>query len=495
MAMQAHSIVWEEALFGPPEPKWVTEPSIKAIKSIVRKVLHIYETEPVEINFLAQGAFNKLYTIQIKGRHPEHVIRVTLPVDPKVKVESEAATIILLDQHTDIPVPSIIAFDSSNQNVLGYEWILMKFMRGQMIATAWPTMTWPKKEELVRRVAQSLAQLFKHRFNGIGNVYLQDSGNSLPVAQPVADPMSKDQPHHVDHRLGEMVSMQLFWKDRLQQDSKRGPFRTSAEWLTTVLQLIINENREKIEKLTSSKSHTQDPNLEVGFGLSLGPEVQLESLEETIPIPALIHLLDSDSDSDSGEIEDAEKVIELAKRLVEAVPIFFPVSSTDEAEPTCLYHDDVNMHNILVNSEDQSKLSAILDWEFVSSVPLWKACQYPVFLRGKSRNIKPQRDGYFWPDPALVASGEECEQVMYDEHMLEYEQTILRPIFEAEMLKQVPYWSQVREKSVRQADFETAVSWCDSPITWGRVRDWLERTLAGEKQYRRLEEIYDVDMA
>jgi aminoglycoside phosphotransferase (APT) family kinase protein len=85
-------------------------------------------------------------------------MRVSLPVDPHVKVESEAATIKLVEQHTDIPVPSIIGFDSFNENDLGYEWILMKSMKGQILETAWKTMAWQEKGELVRKVAHYLAQ-------------------------------------------------------------------------------------------------------------------------------------------------------------------------------------------------------------------------------------------------------------------------------------------------------------------------------------------------
>ena len=159
------------------------------------------------------------------------------------------------------------------------------------------------------------------------------------------------------------------------------------------------------------------------------------------------------------------------------------------AEVTCLYHDDVNWHNILADPDEQGVLTAILDWECVSTVPLWKACQYPLFLQGQPRDEEPQHDEYFWPEAEQVASGEEVEQVLYGEHMLEYEQTKLRPIFEEEMTKVVPEWSEVRQKSIRQADFALAVNWCDGPFTYRRVKVWLERILAGKKEYQRLEEV------
>jgi aminoglycoside phosphotransferase (APT) family kinase protein len=143
---------------------------------------------------------------QVEHRSPKSM-RVSLPVDTHVKVESEAATIKLVQQHTDIPVPSIIAFDSFNENDLGYEWILIKFMKGQILETAWKTMAWQEKEELVRKVAHYLAQLFKQSFEGIGNVYLQNTGTNLADTDAIAGGTSHcAQSNTPDHRLGEMVA-------------------------------------------------------------------------------------------------------------------------------------------------------------------------------------------------------------------------------------------------------------------------------------------------
>jgi hypothetical protein len=94
-----------------------------------------------------------------------------------------------------------------------------------------------------------------------------------------------------------------------------------------------------------------------------------------------------------------------------------------------------------VDTEERGALTAILDWECISTVPLWKAFEYPVFPQGQLRDEKPQHGEYFWPEPEQIASGEEYEQVLFGEHMLEYDQTRLRPIFEEEMQKLVPRWS------------------------------------------------------
>ena len=148
-------------------------------------------------------------------------MRVALPVDPHVKIESEAATMKLVAQHTNIPVPSIISFDSSSKNELGYEWILMDFMEGQVLETAWMTMTWSMKEELVTEVARSLAQLFKLRFKGIGSVYFQKKGTRDAEAGGFTGGLTGGprgvKAHSFDYKIGEMVSMELFWNNRLSR--------------------------------------------------------------------------------------------------------------------------------------------------------------------------------------------------------------------------------------------------------------------------------------
>lgn len=93
MNKQGHPAIWEKHDFGQLEPKWTSEPSVDAIKSIMKQTLHIGETTPINISFLAQGAFSKLYSISIGAVNPEYVMRVSLPVDHHVKVESEAATV------------------------------------------------------------------------------------------------------------------------------------------------------------------------------------------------------------------------------------------------------------------------------------------------------------------------------------------------------------------------------------------------------------------
>ena len=57
--------------------------------------------------------------------HVELVARVARRFMPRLKTESEVATINYLRQKTNVPVPTIYHYDSNPYNRLGGEWILM----------------------------------------------------------------------------------------------------------------------------------------------------------------------------------------------------------------------------------------------------------------------------------------------------------------------------------------------------------------------------------
>jgi Ser/Thr protein kinase RdoA (MazF antagonist) len=59
-------------------------------------------------------------------------------------------------------------------------------------------------------------------------------------------------------------------------------------------------------------------------------------------------------------------------------------------EPSILFHGDLSMQNILV--DDDGKIIGIVDWECVSALALWKACQLPELLEDRDRNEELKRE-------------------------------------------------------------------------------------------------------
>ena len=408
-----------EGTWGGQQPQWTKEPSLDVVVKVACLGLGLASTPEATISFLGQGAFNKLY--KITSSIGDFVMRVTLPVDPHYKTSSEAATLDLIYRRTNIRVPKVVAHDASNENELGFEWILMEYMPGVTLDEAWATMTWPGKCRLVEGLVSASAQLFRLRSKGIGNIYKVDASTSN------TSDCSISYGHEIlsDYMVRRIASMPFFWASRLSLDVYRGPFKSSTDWLTTRLALL--------------KHDTDQP-------------------------------LSSDADSDDEEERDLNR--EMVILLLQLMPQFFPASLAGNEE-FGLRHDDVSSRNIMVDPRTE-ELTAVVDWECVSFVPLWKVCQLPWVLISRERTSEPQKHRYIHRD-------DEPDE-LYFIHLEDYEKTCLRKLFFEQMAKFEPAWMEVHRLSEAKADFDYAVENCDSEINRKRIRTWLENAAAGKEQ-------------
>ncbi|KAF3006915.1 hypothetical protein E8E13_011212 [Curvularia kusanoi] len=411
---------WVNKTFGL-EPRWTKEPDVNIMAFIAHTHLGCDEEALPDVAFYAQGAFNKLY--KVSTADTTCLMRVSLPVAPHYKTESEVATIEFVRQRTSLPIPHSIAFDSDNENELGFEWILMEMMPGVPLRKRWRKMSWDAKENIVKCLAENHARLFEHRFHGIGNIF-----DSRKLASATS------------FTLDRMVSLIFFWGEHLTHDVSRGPFTSSHDWLKARLQLVLTDQQRTL-----------------------------------------------DSTCDEDEIEDAEAALDLAKRLLEILPtIFLPNAS----ESTMLFHDDLSMQNIMV--DDDGQLTAVIDWECVSAMPLWRACQVPVLLDQRTREEKPDKKRYAsdaGEEDAKDHDGLDNEGTtnLYWEHALEYEMTQLRKLFLTEMQKMQPEWVATIRDNGLKADFEMAVQNCDNGLAFKLIKRWIDALVLGDVQSLRAE--------
>jgi len=154
---------WTEAYNS--YPIWTSEPELNSIKDIVASLIL---AEPIEtsdrdglkVEFLADGAHHRIYEVNHPSLPTPYLFRVAVPVDPKYKMESEMATLVFLRQRSTIPVARPIAWDSSANNSLGYEWCLIEKLPGVELRDVWYKMPWEKKLDLVDDLAVVMAQLW-----------------------------------------------------------------------------------------------------------------------------------------------------------------------------------------------------------------------------------------------------------------------------------------------------------------------------------------------
>jgi len=389
---------WVPKTFGL-EPAWTREPNLEAAEQIVKSRL---AKSSVTISFLAQGAFNKLYDVTSDGETESFVLRIALPVDPRYKTLSEAATMDWMRHNSNIPVPAVVAYETSRANPVGFEWILMTKIPGKPLADAWRSIPYLAKERLVKRFAEYSSCLFKTQMSGIGNIYAASSP-----------------------KVDRIVSMPFFWGDHIHQDVYRGPFTSSKDWIAARLALSEHDCHFTIAK----------------------------------------YPIRSELESDGEDaLDDAERTLQIIKKVA---PLVGEILSSDHPgeEPTMLFHDDLSMHNILVDGN--GALVGVVDWECVSALPLWKACYYPSFLGGSRRDTPPDQARYQHGDDGRPAE-------LYWEHVMEFELTTLRRFFLDEMAKLEPRWVKVFDSSSMQRDLDIAVQNCDNEFLARRIHSWID---------------------
>jgi hypothetical protein len=158
------------------------------VKDLVVRRLDLGNEAPT-ICFFAKGAFNKLYAMECNKGH--FIFRISLPVAPGVKTQSEVATATFMRKNTSIPVPETFAYDANLQNELGFEWILMEHVEAQPLHDVWHTMSWLKKGLLVMQTVQFMAQSFRREMPSIGSLYFVDSDQVITPTSPKAFTVSE----------------------------------------------------------------------------------------------------------------------------------------------------------------------------------------------------------------------------------------------------------------------------------------------------------------
>ncbi|KAK9235074.1 phosphotransferase enzyme family-domain-containing protein [Lipomyces kononenkoae] len=499
---------WVHDLWGS-EPRWTVDLDEEAIKQTVQSALELPGACTIE--FLAQGAFNRLYII--RSTEKDIVARVTLPVDPAWKTLSEVATLKWVRENTSLPVPEVLAYKADRSSVIGFEWIFMSKMPGKPLADVWRDVSFSAKENLVRQLALFCSDTFQKQMRGIGNLFpdstmpastsphgdgtvetterekfrkplLTSLGQSTSEIQEsdtasedldTRDPVGKistseeiretkdnlcskeivKETFHAKTATGtqdpslvcvqRIVSAAFIWDDRIHQDVSRGPFSSSKDWLSARLALAESDYFKRLSRVQKRANNNED------------------------------------SEQEEDDPEELKNIIYIISTLRSRLDEFFPTKDL-EPEPSMIYHDDMSRHNILVNED--GILTAVVDWECVSALPLWIACQFPPILQGKPLEKEPIKSKYQHDE-----NGEVVE--LYWEHLENYELTQLRHLFLEEMQRLQPTWVEIFKSSQRQRDFDLAVTNCDDSFLIRRIRNWLQDMDSGVENFQGLEERID----
>ncbi|KPM34494.1 hypothetical protein AK830_g12080 [Neonectria ditissima] len=237
-----------------------------------------------------------------------------------------------------------------------------------------------------------------------------------------------------------IVSRQFFSGQHFDYDIPRGPFRSSHAWLDSCIKIIIQEQKVVAEQ---------------------------EEGEE--------------------QKDDAEYWQKVASRLGALLPEIFPTIQ-NPPERTVLWHDDLSLSNILV--DDKGAITAVIDWECVSTMPYWVATEMPGFLIGTRREHEPVREEYGDESPeeaeaARMQDGDgyldnEGKDELYWIHLMEYEQTQLRKAYTDRMRQARPSWDTEVADGALKVDFLGAVDRCAFGFDLKGLERWIDAIERGE---------------
>ncbi|KAH7312745.1 hypothetical protein B0I35DRAFT_437658 [Stachybotrys elegans] len=127
------------------------------------------------------GSYNIVHIVELECsvkivvRIPATGWGVGRTTETSQSMEAYVATVRLLRHKTELPVPEILAMDTSCMNEIGAPYICMAFVPGRNVSTVWfeGTGVMPREQlrfNILKSVAQNMARLSSLSFNKIGSI-------------------------------------------------------------------------------------------------------------------------------------------------------------------------------------------------------------------------------------------------------------------------------------------------------------------------------------
>jgi hypothetical protein len=110
----------------------------------------------------------------------ELILRVSGNHISKIKTENEVGVLSWLHKNTDIPVPRVVAYDSSVDSPLHHEYILMTRESGESLADVYRSFNPTQMDMILDQLIDINAELQKHTWSHIGGLTFNDDGHIIP---------------------------------------------------------------------------------------------------------------------------------------------------------------------------------------------------------------------------------------------------------------------------------------------------------------------------
>ncbi|KAH7924932.1 hypothetical protein BV22DRAFT_1012251 [Leucogyrophana mollusca] len=410
----------------------------RVLKDVVREKM---DCEVGRITFLSSGKHNA-YLVTLTDTR-ELVARVARRFMPRLKTESEVATLQYLREKTSVPVPFVHHYDANPYNRLGGEYILMSKASGIPLSRVYHSLPNDQIKALFGNIASIIIPLFARRFTHLGSLYFGSSAESVassaaptptathsslngfpfiplfsmtsPSTVATPKPLSKPPPRPTapsEYHIGPIVSWPFFGSNRGDlshpKEINRGPWTTTRSYLASCVEREISGAiRENEGKSAPHRLHL-DPD-----------EIRASRHHHLNALPD-----DMSDDSDEWDAQESEEewegpgdamyrdyrrmqrstflVAHIMKReesVRREMSRWMRVmdrlgASTDHGgvEEFGLDCHDLSLENIFVDEHDHTKITCVIDWESTTTRPLWACAHLPAFLQSSPFTARIFRD-------------------------------------------------------------------------------------------------------
>lgn len=439
---QQGKIKWSPGYFSVPDPIWVAEPQIHSIRSVVAAHIHLFnlDGDDFEVEYFAEGTFNKLYTIRSASKAPgtslEYIFRVCLPAYPWYKLESEITTMELVRMCTNIPVPKVYVFDSDAENPVGHEWMIMDKIKGKCFQDARESMSMEQKKKLAETLADWMHQLSTLRFDKIGSVYRRREHPAHSKADFKTGPIV-DQTFMADWRLeyklhrGPYTSIEQYFRSLIDvnfldaidpRQKKRSEYCAALEELVplerTIEECTNSYDRRQVEKAQEKWSDKPEEKQARISGLRTKIEELRQDHDEDVDTVIWDKPRYPLNDANGTFRDPFTKIPKLCQSLQFVLPHLCPAEHLGR-NSTVLHHWDISDNNVLI--DDAGNPIALVDWEQVYTLPLSLIDPYPSAIF----------DRYDMSEAPEPLKGDEDEDIAdtHKQNMEYHENFLLRKAF------------------------------------------------------------------
>ncbi|CAG8850878.1 25961_t:CDS:2, partial [Gigaspora margarita] len=136
---------------------------------------NVFQVQCTSIQEFNEGGFHKVYILKMEDGK-EYIGRLAIPVYPQWKTESEVAIMEYIRLNTHIPVPKVYYWNSSVNNPVGAEYILMDYLPGIHLCDIWSNLNIKKKKLFHLKIIDIQLALKKLTFSKIATLPIMERG-------------------------------------------------------------------------------------------------------------------------------------------------------------------------------------------------------------------------------------------------------------------------------------------------------------------------------